>query len=111
MLGENKMFFTTEEGVNVIQFGTGDIDVAAGLIDEVDMTIGSLSLSPRSPSKIGTISKRECALDIMFGVHTRMIFTKVESIDIVIKYLQEVRRYMVTDASPPVMVSVRTQAP
>ena len=89
------MFFTTEDKVNVIQFGNGDIDVSAGLIDELDKTIGCLSLSPREPSEIGTVNERgECMLDTMCDVHTRLIFTDPKSIDVVIEYLQQAKECM-----------------
>jgi len=92
------MFFTTKDKINVIQFGNGDIDVAAGLLDELDKTIGCLSLSPREASKIGTITKRkECMLDTMCNVHTRLIFTDTESIDVVIEYLHQAKECIRND--------------
>jgi hypothetical protein len=92
------MFITDEDGVNCIMFGTGDIEIAAGLLDILNNTIGSVALIPRNPSKIGTITDYgECVLDTMRNVHTRLTFNKIESIDVLIKYLQEAKRCMIAD--------------
>ena len=92
------MFFIADNKINVIQFGTGDIEIAAGLLDEIDRTIGCISLCPRKPSDAGTLSTRdECELDTMFGVHTRLTFTEIRSINILIEQLNEVKRCMIRD--------------
>lgn len=95
------MFIVDGNEVNCIMFGTGDIEIAAGLLDILDNTIGSVALIPRNPSKIGTVTDYgECVLDTMRNVHTRLMFTKTESIDVLIKYLQEAKRCMITNNQP-----------
>jgi len=92
------MFFKDEEGVSVIQFGAGDIDVSSGLLDVLDKTIGLVALTPRAPSKIGTESERdECMLDTMFGVHTRLVFTDAKAIDVLIECLEKAKQCMAKD--------------
>lgn len=98
------MPFHESEGVNIIEFGQGDIVVAPGWIDEPEENKGCISLVPQKPRPIGTTKKAwpgfdegECPLDTMVGVHTRMVFTKVESIDVVIDALNQVKKNMLTE--------------
>lgn len=85
------MFFTTDEGVNVVQFGEGDILVCAGMLRPEDVDnehIGSVSLVPRKPHPINS---RDLSAggkpDTDLGVHTRLIFTDIRSIDVLVDEL------------------------
>ena len=93
------MFFTTDDKVNVVQFGSGDIEVSGSLLDEPTETIGCLALIPRTPGEIGkSVPKREeCVLDTMIGVHTRLTFTDIRSIDVIIDQLKIVKQCMEKD--------------
>ena len=51
------MPFGESEGVNVIEFGMGDIVVAPGWLDEPEECIGCVSLVPQDPQPIGTTQK------------------------------------------------------
>lgn len=91
------MIFEDEDGVNVIQFGTGDIEVAAGMVDDPEETIGTVSFAQQRPGEIGGISQRskkndECVLDTF--AHTRLVFTDTRSIDVVIDHFRKCKRFM-----------------
>ena len=90
------MFFKTEEGINVIQFGTGDIGITAGLLDLPEETIGSVALTPKDPNEIGAEFNTgdECKLDTMIGCHTRLVFTDKRSIDVLIDRLEKCKVLM-----------------
>lgn len=92
------MFFKDENGTNVIQFGTGDIDVSPALLDDPHETVGALTLENRTPSPIGTPKEVTCDTCMVEGEHTRLVFTRVESVREVIKHLQKVEELMVQDS-------------
>ena len=95
------MFYKDQTGTNIIQFGTGDIEVTAGLLDIPDETIGSVGLIPQTEKPIGGPAERagnddgECKLETM--AHTRLIFTKVESIDVLVEKLKKIKDIMIND--------------
>lgn len=95
------MFYKDDTGINVIQFGTGDIECTAGLLDLPDETIGSVGFIPQTNQPIGGPAERsknddgECKLETM--AHTRLVFTKVESIDVLIEQLQKIKTIMIGD--------------
>jgi hypothetical protein len=91
------MFFKDEKGTNVIQFGTGDIDVSPGLLDYPKETVGVLALEERDPSPIGTPKEVTCDTCMKEEEHTRLVFTRVESVREVIKHLRKVEELMVDD--------------
>lgn len=96
------MIFKDEDDVNIIQFGTGDIEVAAGMIDDPEETIGTVSFVQQQPGEIGSISQRsmkndECVLDTF--AHTRFAFTDTRSIDVVIDHLMRCKAFMQNDLS------------
>ena len=90
------MFFKTDEKINVIQFGTGDIGITAGLLDLPEETIGSVALTPKGQNEIGSEfnSGDECKLDTMIGCHTRLVFTDKRSIDVLIDRLEKCKVLM-----------------
>jgi hypothetical protein len=90
------MFFKTDEKINVIQFGTGDIGITAGLLDLPEETIGSVALTPKDPNEIGSEFNTgdECKLDTMIGCHTRLVFTDSRSIDVLIDRLEKCKVLM-----------------
>lgn len=93
------MFFKDEKGTNVVQFGTGDINVSPALLDYPKETVGALTFEERDPSEIGTPGiERTCDNCMVGDDHTRLVFTKVESVREVIKHLQKVEELMVADA-------------
>ena len=93
------MFFTTEKGVNVIQFGTGDIEIGGTHLVNDDK-IGAVYLTPlKVPLEPNTVidrTKEHTAkmTDGDLGVHTRLIFTDVRSIDALIHELNKAKEFM-----------------
>jgi hypothetical protein len=92
------MFFTTKTGVNVVQFGSGDIEV--GATEYPYENIGCVSLMPlKEPLKPGTKINRseenkKAMTDEDLNVHTRLIFTSKESIDVLIWALKKAKKAM-----------------
>lgn len=93
------MFFT-EKGVNIIQFGSGDIEVN-GCVLKGEPQIGAVSLIPLDPpvepnSDIDRSKERAARMvDTDLGVHTRLVFTDTRSIDALINQLQIAQNEMV----------------
>lgn len=90
------MIFINKEKPNaVMEFGTGDICIAGGYIEnERYGIVGFVNQSVREIGEVGDIKagKHEFEeFDIM------MEFSKVESIDVLIKELEKAKRYMLED--------------
>jgi len=85
------MFFT-ERGVNVIQFGSGDIEINAGiLLDNLGVAISLIPLNPRIEPNSNidrSIEHNKGMTDEQVGVNTRLVFTDSRSIDALIDQLQ-----------------------
>lgn len=98
------MFYVDEDGVNVIEFGTGDVLVACGILDDPTISVGSVSLIPQEARELGAehclIDENggECPLDTDVGVHTRLLFTATESIDVLIEHLIGAKKAMQEEA-------------
>lgn len=81
----------TEENIK-IQFGTGDISIGAGMTNyEKD---GMLTFIEQQPKEIGLIEKSEYPYVKVNDYPVSFIFTKIESIDVLIERLQTTRKYM-----------------
>lgn len=93
------MFFTTNNGVNVIQFGSGDIEVGPATI-KGNSKIGTVSLIPtKKPMKIGeeidrSKERKAGMTDADIGVHTRLVFTDSRSIDVLVEALLKAKQFM-----------------
>lgn len=96
------MFYEDEDGEWVIEFGEGNIMVMAGHVAG-SPGIGTVSfLGAKEKHEIGSIDENliKCAgyqtneLD-GYKPGCRLIFTKIESIDVVIKALHEAKEFMV----------------
>ncbi|CAM4274286.1 hypothetical protein [Paenibacillus xylanexedens] len=81
------------EGQTQIEFGTGDINVSPGLI-QLDYPCGVVVFQPKEPGAIGERKKNERVVALPAETPVRMTFDKVESIDVVIRALQEAKRMM-----------------
>ena len=105
------MFFTDDDGTNVIQFGNGDIEVAHGVLADPTETFGSVAFIPCPPGEIGRHNPNnvteECSLDVDRGVHTRLVFTDIKSIEGVINQLEKCKEAMLRDTNPPDTREVR----
>lgn len=109
------MFFTTDDDVNVVQFGTGDIAISGSLLDDVDGTYGAVSLIPQEKAPIGkerdfrAEHDGECVLDTDLDVHTRLVFTKTASIDVLIKHLLKAKAAMIKEQEAEVAEFMRKE--
>lgn len=80
------------QGVNVIEFGRGDIAISAGILRD-SPHIGTISFCQVSRTNvIGTRDIFQKQTDLERGVHTRLVFTDMASIDVLIEQLQKAKR-------------------
>jgi len=84
------MIITESDGTKDVLFGDGSVLVAAGKGLLGDHWYDALFLASKDPEPVGTL-RPDCAGKELFGAEVRLLFTRVESIDVVIKGLLEVR--------------------
>ena len=84
------MIITDPEGNKDVLFGDGSILVSAGkgLLEE--RWYDALLLSSKDPEPVG-VSRPDCSNKELLGCEVRLLFTCVESIDVVIEGLLHVR--------------------
>jgi len=83
--------------ITVIEFGTGDIDVTTGFIDDPAVTAGVVSFGQGVPAEIGSrqSSNGNYGCDyISANEHTRFVFTNIQAIDVVIDMLLKAKKHM-----------------
>lgn len=85
-----------DNGVTILEFGDGDIFVGGGYL--VERKTPSVSFMQNEKGEMGrewpeAIGK----IDTDLNVKVRMIFNKIESIDIVIEQLQIAKKYFKGD--------------
>ena len=90
------MIFKDEHGINVVQFGTGDVLVAAGTLkSEEPKEVVSVSFCQKDSGEIGVkYPELSGKFDCDINGHTRFVFTKVESIQVVIEELEKAKEMM-----------------
>ena len=92
------MKIESDDGITVIEMGTGDTLVTYGILDETDETTGCISFCENGTGNIGEEWETdECKLDTMIGVHTRITFSDTRSIDVVIEMLERAKKAMVKE--------------
>jgi hypothetical protein len=78
-----------------LEFGTGDIEVAPGLL-QLDETVGVVCFTQTAAKPIGVHTDyEEHKLMPIEETPVRMTFEKIESIDVLILALQEAKRMMI----------------
>lgn len=84
-----------------LEFGSGDIEVMPGLIED-DFSVGAVCfMQKQSATPIGTHTDYQPnKVAQIEDTPVRMVFKKVESIDVVIRSLQEARKYMIDRSLP-----------
>lgn len=89
--------------VNVIEFGTGDIEVTSGFMDDPEINAGVVCFGQSVPCEIG----RDIEIHGDYGCnpksvdpkeHTRLIFNNTKSIDIVIEHLLKAKKIMLEES-------------
>lgn len=79
-----------------IEFGYGDIKVAGGLLQVEGEPIGAVSFCEQEVRPIGHYEQFEQTKELeLINTPVRMVFTKIESIDVVIRALERTKRYMI----------------
>ena len=94
-----KNLFTEEDGIKTITFGTGEVGVSSGFLDDVEENIGILAFKPQESVPIGYQPDfhpdGECYTPTHeMGAELQFYFTKTSSIDVVIGKLMEVKKLM-----------------
>ena len=83
--------------ITVIEFGTGDIDITAGFIDDPDVTAGVVSFGQGVTGEIGSRLAKDdygCGDICCVNEHTRFVFYNTQSIDVVINLLIKAKNHM-----------------
>ncbi|WP_028316713.1 hypothetical protein [Desulfatibacillum aliphaticivorans] len=75
-----------------LKFGVGDIDVGVGVLDDPAQSVGVLFFVSSDFDAIGLKQNLDC--ELVENVPVRMEFHKIESIDVVIRQLEAVRKVM-----------------
>lgn len=75
---------------SIIKFGTGEIGVHAGISTNGDN--GIIALVPQKPEPVGI--KKKSPTIVPEEVHVVMEFSNIESLDVLIKQLNTVRKLM-----------------
>jgi hypothetical protein len=91
------------DGVNILQFGSGDIKIGAGsLIDNSGRV--SVSFTPCVAAPVGTNYPDDVGRkDTDIGIHTRLVFPEIAAIDILIDALNGAKAMLLGDAPRPVL--------
>jgi len=85
-----------ENGILVLEFGTGDILVNTTKPDEEAKYDTGLAFMPQEPHEIGAPRPEMAGKRIdEIPVRVHMTFSRVESVDVVIEALQVVRRGLI----------------
>ena len=90
------MIYENEAGINVIQFGTGDIEVCNGRVPdstEKEM-MPCVIFAKKEPGEIGAYTDPDAVgrpATIKDNAHTMMVFTDIRSFDVVIGNLQQAK--------------------
>lgn len=95
---KNKLF-TEGYDIDTVVFGTGEVGVAGGWLDDVEADIAVLAFQPQPAAPIGKkpdyFEDGTCFKLVEETPATlQFIFTKVESIDAVIEELENAKRFM-----------------
>lgn len=81
----------------ILEFGTGDIGVSGGNLlpkDNTSEIVGIVGFSNQSPRAIGTEGDIKAGIVDNDKFDVMMLFTKKESIDVVIGQLEEAKKRM-----------------
>lgn len=91
------MIYKNDAGQNIIQFGTGDIEVGNGRVlsdDGTEMMPACMFAQLKNPQKIGSLITPEKINDPAINrddANTFLVFTDIRSFDVVISHLKEAK--------------------
>lgn len=95
------MFYKDEKGIDICQLGTGDISVSELEYPDISpKEVVGIAFGETKKAEIGKIiPNSKGKYDYEFNVKFKLLFTKVESIDIVIEALEKSKRLMEVNQS------------
>lgn len=82
-------------GAVQVEFGKGDVMVGAGMMQNTDR--GIITLSPSEAKAVGEMTVHHDPLVTMSEVPVSLVFENVESLDVLIRRLNVVRKYMTNE--------------
>lgn len=90
------MIYKNNDGTNVIQFGTGDIEIGNGrvLLDDEKAMYPCCVFIEKEPGEIGAFchpDKIDNPAELRPEAHTLFVFTNPKSIDVVIDHLSQAK--------------------
>jgi hypothetical protein len=91
------MFYKNDAGKNVIQFGTGSVEVGNGRVlsnDKKEMYPCVVFIPQNPPGEIGKFchpDKLDDPAENRDDAHTTLVFTDIRSFDVVINHLQDAK--------------------
>lgn len=90
------MIYKNNDNVNVIQFGTGDIEVADGRVSTNSGTemYPCVCFNQSHSGEIGRITRPEMVgkpAELRSDVHTMFVFTNIKSFDVVIDAIKKAK--------------------
>ena len=90
------MIYKNEDGCNVIQFGTGDVEVCNGRVpsNSGDKMFPCLILNETKPGEIGAFCHPESINDPAeerCDANTMLVFTDIRSFDVLIDHLNQAK--------------------
>ncbi len=89
------MIYKNDDGVNIIQFGTGDIEVCNGRVNDYDgeYSYPCLLLTEKEPGEIGNYTmntNNEPAKESLYP-DISFVFTDIRSVDVIIDQLKDIK--------------------
>ena len=93
------MIYKNEDNVNIIEMGTGDIEVAFGVTTTCKSPCVAFTQQENKDPNIGEISKQALkkygsGRTTRIDTHTMLVFTDPRSVNVVIEHLQNVLKYL-----------------
>jgi len=94
------MIYKNVDGIRILEFGQGDIEVANGFINGTDDTC--VVFTPQMPEDIGEISKQATEkygdkAVVRTDAYTMFAFSDSRSIDVIINHLKQAKENLATE--------------
>ena len=105
-------FYQDDYDVNVIELGSGDTHIAGGLCG--DLKKGTVSFIDNCGLKCeigGDYKISEMTSDVELNTVCRLLFTKTESIDVLIQELEKTKKFMQNPESHPWHDKIKEEFP
>lgn len=90
-----------DDGKITVLMGDGDIRVNGGMVDDPTIALGCVMFSDQDPSPIGVDGEIDLDDCLVENDQVRLVFSKVESIDVVMAQLQTAKDLMLSELAGP----------